>query len=482
MLLNLLGIGTLIALIQLLGVLAAFHAIRHARTSQGAVAWAVSLVAAPYITLIPYLFLGHSRFTGYVNARRLCNRQMRRHAPQRIATSALDQGPGHHKRTDGLNQNTLTALTKLAQMPFTEGNQVRLLINGEATFAAIFAAIERATHYVMVQFFVVRDDRLGRQLKDILLDKAATGVRVYFLYDGIGSYELPRQYTDSLKAGGIELYQFAPRRFLNRFQLNFRNHRKLVVVDGERAFIGGHNVGVEYLGEEPSLSPWRDTHIDILGPAVKDIQAVFIEDWYWATQQFPAIEPAKPRAPLAADMHCLVMPSGPADPAETYLLFCIELINAARQRIWISTPYFVPDEALFAALRLAVLRGLDVRILIPACSDHAVVFEASMLYAYDAVRAGVKVLRYRPGFVHQKVVLIDETAAAIGSANLDHRSFRLNFELMLLTLDSTFAAEVNKMLKADFALAETVELAEYTRTPAWRRTVMHVARLFSPIL
>lgn len=269
MLLNLLGIGTLIALIQLLGVLAAFHAIRHARTSQGAVAWAVSLVAAPYITLIPYLFLGHSRFTGYVNARRLCNRQMRRHAPQRIAASALDQGSEHHKRTDDLNQNTLTALTKLAQRPFTEGNQVRLLINGEATFAAIFAAIERATHYVMVQFFVVRDDRLGRQLKDILLDKAATGVRVYFLYDGIGSYELPRQYTDSLKAGGIEVYQFAARRFLNRFQLNFRNHRKLVVVDGERAFIGGHNVGVEYLGEEPPLSPWRDTHIDILGPRLK---------------------------------------------------------------------------------------------------------------------------------------------------------------------------------------------------------------------
>ncbi|BBE09204.1 cardiolipin synthetase [Mycoavidus cysteinexigens] len=482
MLLDLLGIGTLIALIQLLGVLAAFHAIRHARTSQGAVAWAVSLVAVPYVTLIPYLFLGHSRFTGYVRARRLCNQLMHRRAQQKILTRALDLEPEHGKRTGYLNQYALAALTQLAQKPFSDGNQVRILINGAATFAAIFAALERATQYVMVQFFIVRDDRLGRQLKDILLDKAAAGVRVYFLYDGIGSHELPRHYTESLRAGGVEVYRFAARRFVNRFQLNFRNHRKLVVVDGERAFVGGHNVGIEYLGEEPPLAPWRDTHIEVLGPAVHDLQAVFIEDWYWATQRVPVLEPSRPCAPLKAEMHCLVIPSGPADPYETCLLFFIELINAARQRVWISTPYFVPDEALFVALRLAVMRGLDVRILLPARSDHTVVFEASTLYAYDAVRAGVKLLRYRPGFLHQKVVLIDEAAAAIGSANLDNRSFRLNFELMVLTLDATFAAEVSKMLEADFALADAVALAEYIKLPPWRRTVMHVARLFSPLL
>lgn len=181
-------------------------------------------------------------------------------------------------------------------------------------------------------------------------------------------------------------------------------------------------------------------------------------------------------------MHCLVVPMGPADKQETGSLFFAEAINAARERVWITTPYLVPDEAVISALKLAVMRGVDVRVMIPSRRDHYVVFEASKLYARDLVDAGVRIFRYRPGFLHQKVVLIDRAAAAVGSANLDNRSFRLNFEIMVLTVDAGFAAEVEAMLARDFDQAFEVDLSEYRRSPAWRRVAMHVARLFAPIL
>jgi cardiolipin synthase len=219
----------------------------------------------------------------------------------------------------------------------------------------------------------------------------------------------------------------------------------------------------------------------VRGPAVASIQFVFTEDWYWATQDLPLFDSPPPARP-GDGMHCLVVPTGPADKQETCSLFFVEAINAARERVWITTPYLVPDEAVFAALRLAALRGVDVRILIPSRRDHRVVFEASKLYAYDSIRAGVRVFRYRPGFLHQKVVLIDDVAAAVGSANLDNRSFRLNFEIMVLTVDHGFALEVEEMLLRDFAESFEIDRSEYRNAPALRRVLMHVARLFAPIL
>ena len=480
---DLLHIAPLVLLAHLLGVIAACHAILNTRTSQGAVAWAVSLVAMPYLTVVPYLFLGRSKFRGYADARRIENESLRTQAhPHAWDEQASSAG----RPTDELGPRLVSSLTRLGGMPFLPGNSVRTLVNGEATFAAILEAIDQARSYIVVQFFIVRDDSLGEMLKDALLAKAAQGVRIYFLYDSIGSFDLPHSYVARLRAGGVEVHPFATnRRFVNRFQLNFRNHRKIVSVDGERAFVGGHNVGVEYLGAKPPLSPWRDTHIEVRGPAVASIQFVFTEDWHWATQQLPEFDmPPAPVADPAAGqgMHCLVVPSGPADKQETCSLFFVEAINAARERVWITSPYLIPDEAVFSALRLAALRGVDVRILIPSRRDHLVVFAASKLYAYDSLRAGIRIFRYQPGFLHQKVVLIDSAAAAIGSANLDNRSFRLNFEIMVLTVDRAFAAEVEAMLVEDFAQSWEIGRNDYLGAPAWHRMAMHVARLFSPIL
>ncbi|WP_308705309.1 cardiolipin synthase [Pseudomonas sp. N040] len=471
-------LGYLYALLQGLGVLAAGHAVMKVRTAQGALAWAIALVFMPVLTLLPYLVFGRNRFDSYVRSRREADLAMQQ------ALAASDWRPWVEKAKSAEMASAaerLNAVTRLAHMPLLAHNQVRLLVNGEATFAAIFAAIAAARKVVLVQFFIVHDDALGRRLQQLLLERAAAGVAVYLLYDSVGSHALPADYSDTLRAGGVNVHAFATRRGLrNRYQLNFRNHRKIVVVDGRLGYLGGHNVGDEYLGRKPPLAPWRDTHIEVSGPVLTCLQESFAEDWFWASRDIP---PLLMPEDLAADgMLCQLATSGPADAQETCSLFFVTLINAARQRLWISSPYFVPDEAVLGALRLAVLRGVEVRILLPSRPDHRIVYAASNQYAEDALKAGVAIYRYQPGFVHQKVVLVDQDIAAIGSANLDNRSFRLNFEVMLLTIDAGFAAQVEEMLLEDFAhSAEQAYTARY-QVSHLQRLGMRVARLLSPIL
>jgi cardiolipin synthase len=372
-------------------------------------------------------------------------------------------------------------MPKLGRMPCLANNEMRLLINGQSTFEAIFEAISQAKEAVLIQFFIVHDDRLGQRLQTLLLKKAAEGVAIYLLYDRIGSHSLPHGYVQALRDGGVEVKAFATRSgWLNRFQVNFRNHRKIVVVDGIIGFVGGHNVGDEYMGEKPPLALWRDTHVQVRGPVVACMQESFAEDWFWVARALPPL--ILPEVYPEDGVLCQLLASGPADAYETCSLFFVEAIHAATERVWITSPYFIPDEAVFAALRLAVLRGVDVRLLLPSRPDHRIVYAASSLYAFEAVRAGVRVFRYQPGFLHQKVVLIDSEISAIGSANMDNRSFRLNFEVMLLTVDSAFAAEVEQMLNDDFANAHEIAKEEGRDTRRVQQVGMRVARLISPIL
>jgi len=454
------------------GIIAAVHALMHTRTPQGAVAWVFGLVLLPYFTLLPYLFLGSKHFSGYVELHHSRVARMRKlDDPAQLALDA--QYPAH------AGAQRYAAISAMLGVPFLSGHRLRLLVGGAATFEAIFAAIAAAEHYVLVQFFIIHDDELGRRLQAALLERAAAGVRVYLLYDGVGSHDLPSEYGDILRAGGVQVHPFATRRWRNRFQLNFRNHRKVVVVDGWRGFVGGLNVGEEYLGRKPPLAPWRDTHMELQGPAVADLQLAFDENWHWITGDQLTLLP-----PRAADGQAtsLIAATGPADAQETCSLFFVQAIHAARQRIWLTTPYLVPDQALIAALQLAVFRGVDVRILIPSRPDHRTVFLASTLYAHEAVRAGIRVFRYQPGFTHQKVMLVDDDTAAIGSMNLDNRSLRLNFEITALNIDTAFASEVEAMLHADFEQAIEIGVHDYARFHYLYRVAIHVARLFSPVL
>ncbi|WP_426700948.1 cardiolipin synthase [Rhodanobacter sp. Col0626] len=453
-----------IALLHLLGILAAMHAVQHTRTPQGAIGWVLGLLLLPYVTLLPYLYLGSSRFLGY----RVAHQAASPSTPPQTPVPTVD--PGCHR---------YAAISTLHGRPFRRGHQLRLLIDGAIAFEAMLAAMATAEQCLLVQFFIIHDDAIGRRLQQVLLQRAAAGVQVCVLFDGIGSHALPQQYVETLRAGGVAIHRFATHRWRNRLQLNFRNHRKIVVVDGQRGFVGGLNVGDEYLGLKPPLAPWRDTHMELRGPAVADLQQLFAQDWQWITGTRP---PLLPSPPGEGDASALIVASGPADPQETGSLFFTTAINAARERVWLSTPYFVPDHSVRAALQLAVLRGVDVRVLIPSRPDHHTVFLASTLHAHQAVRAGIRVFRYQPGFLHQKALLIDRDTAAIGSMNLDSRSFRLNFEVAAMVVDQAFAADVATMLTTDFSHARAVDEREYHDAPYLRRVAMHVARLFDPLL
>lgn len=452
-----------IVALHLLGMVAAMHAVMHTRTPQGAIGWALGLLLLPYVTLLPYVYLGSSRFLGY------------RVTPP--SSSATPTPASEHP--DLPDCTRYAAIAAMQRHPFRPGNRLRLLIDGEAAFDVMLAAMAQAKHCLLVQFFIIHDDTLGRRLQQVLLERAAAGVRVCVLFDGIGSHALPRHYVDTLRAGGVAIHPFATRRWRNRFQLNFRNHRKIVVVDGACGFVGGLNVGDEYLGLKPPLAPWRDTQLELRGPVVADLQQLFADDWRWITGTPP---PLIPVVPVEGSASTLVVASGPADAQETGSLFFTAAIHAAQRRVWLSTPYFVPDHAVRSALQLAVLRGVDVRVLIPSRPDHRTVFLASTLHASHAVRSGIRVFRYQPGFVHQKVLLIDDDTAAVGSMNVDSRSFRLNFEVMALAVDRGFAAEVEAMLATDFGQALEVTVDEYRDAPYLRRVAMHVARLFDPVL
>lgn len=454
-----------ILLLHLLGIFAAMHAVMYTRTPQGAIGWALGLLLLPYVTLVPYLYLGSSRFLGY--------RKGRRPRPAPLSPA----GANGHAIDPGCAR--FASISALQRQPFRGGHRLRLLIDGDAAFDAMFTAMAAAENCLLVQFFIIHDDGLGRRLQQLLLQRAAAGVRVCVLYDGVGSHDLPQHYVDTLRAGGVAIHPFATQRWRNRFQLNFRNHRKIVVVDGTCGFVGGLNVGDEYLGLKPPLAPWRDTQLELRGPAVADLQRRFADDWQWITGSLP---PMPPPLPGDGDASALVVASGPADELETGSLFFTTAINAARERVWLSTPYFVPDHSVRAALQLAVLRGVDVRVLIPARPDHRTVFLASTLHAYHAVRTGIRMFRYQPGFLHQKALLIDHDSAAIGSMNLDSRSFRLNFEISALVVDRAFAGEVEAMLTTDFSRARAIDEREYLNAPYLRRVAMHVARLFDPLL
>ena len=469
-------ISALVALIHILGALSAVHAVAGVRTPQGAIAWAISLLTFPYIALPLYWILGRNRFHGYVEA---LQRGALEHADRGGIAIIMERLYDHQINPPPDQVGDLQILAQLSRMPYTQGNTLELLVDGEITFGAIFAALEAAEHYILIQFFIIKDDDLGRKLHALLLRKAAAGVAIRVLYDEIGSHALPKSYVETLRVAGIVVSAFhTTRGRRNRFQLNFRNHRKIVVVDGRIAFVGGLNVGDEYLGRGP-LGHWRDTHLRVGGPAVQALQRVFLADWYWATRQAPDLEwrPAATGAQIA-----LIFPTGPADALETCSLFFHQAIVGARRRLWIASPYFVPDPPVFEALQLAALRGVDVRILLPARPDHKLVYLASFSFLDAADRTGIQIYRYQNGFLHQKVVLVDDEVAAVGTANLDNRSLRLNFEVMLVAVDRTFAGQVAAMLERDFLQARRASAADL-QTRSWLfRWAVRAARLFDPIL
>jgi cardiolipin synthase len=467
----------LIGSLEVLGIVFAAQAVLKTRTAQGAIAWAVGLVTVPVLAVPLYLLFGRGRFQGYVEA-------IRSQSVERIADiqQNLDRIRSFCRVLPGRWEGDLQVLNRLGRTPCTGGNHAQLLIDGVACFDAIFAAVAAAQRYVLVQFYILRDDKIGRQFQAVLMERARAGVQVFLLYDEIGSFSLPRRYVEELRAAGAKVSAFQTTRGRqNRFQLNFRNHRKVVVVDGRVAFTGGLNVGDEYVWRTPQFGAWRDTQVRLEGPSVQAVQAAWMADWYWATRSPPQLE-WDPAPSEHGDVPVFVLATGPADVDARLQLFFMQCLNVARTRAWFANPYFVPDGPVFESMRLAALRGVDVRLLLPEKNDSKVIELASFSFLAAAERAGIKTLLYQDGFLHQKVMLIDDALSSVGSANLDNRSTRLNFELTTLVVDKDFAKQMEVMLERDFARARRVTAAQVEARGWYYRFAVRAARLLSPIL
>jgi cardiolipin synthase A/B len=454
------------------GIYFAIQAVMISRTPQAAIGWGLALVICPYLAIPLFLVFGESRFSGYTLA------GQERH-------EGLDAGLRQAQRAVTPFRASLMEKysdaerlgVSLRGLPPTSGNACQLLIDGKETFRTIFQAIETARSYVIVQFYIVHNDGLGRELRERLLAACQRGVRCWLLYDNVGSKGLTEAYLGELRAAGVSVQGFVTnRQFGRQFQINFRNHRKLVVVDGRMAFSGGLNAGDEYLGLG-ILGPWRDTHLQVEGPAVMALQVSFLEDWYYACKEVPDI-PFEPR--VAGDQIVLAFASGPTETWNATAAIYAEIIHDVRKRLWIASPYFVPDPALRTAIGHAALRGVDVRIILPQKPDHLLPWLSSYTF-YPLMReAGVKIWRYQRGFMHQKVLLADDDLAIVGSANLDFRSFMLNFELSTAVQDSAFAKSVERMLEKDFARSEADNLQRFEKGKFLFRLKCRLAALMSP--
>ena len=473
-------IAAFVVTMHTLGAISSIQAIMSTRTPQGAIAWAVSLNTFPYVAVPAYWVFGQSRFDGYEFVRQ--KEMLAKSATENRVIQALREQEMMAEPRSEREEAQLRLLESLSLLPLTRYNDVDLLIDGQATFDAIIEAIESAEEYVLFQFYIIRDDELGNRIQEALLAKAVEGVRVYVQYDALGSLDLPPSYVEELRDGGVEVSAFKTAGgWGNPFRINFRNHRKIVVIDGREAFVGGHNVGDEYLGKHPELTPWRDTHVALRGPVVLATQVSFVEDWLWATgEEIHELHWTPERAPQG-DVAAMCFPTGPADELETGTLLMLDAINVARKRIWIATPYFVPDEQFVSALQLASLRGVEVKVLIPENNDDRLVDLTSYSYLEEGDAAGIEFYRYQPGFMHQKVVLVDDEISMVGTANFDNRSMRLNFEVTMLIVNADFAREVETMLQADFEKSLPVTPKAYTESSAPFRFMVRTARLLAPV-
>tara|TARA_R110002124_G_scaffold63350_12_gene173010 strand:- start:7065 stop:8516 length:1452 start_codon:yes stop_codon:yes gene_type:complete len=466
-------VAAVMAAIYLLAFVCAVREIMISRTSQGSIAWILALALLPFPTAFLYLVFGWKAFDDYATDRIRNGRAAR---PLRAKDLALID-----RETDAL----WPVQAKVSEVPFLSGNDVELLVDGRATFDSIFAGIAAARSYLLVQFYIVRDDALGQELAERLIERARAGVRVFLLYDDIGSTGMPRRFRAELRAAGIKVAGFNQRhKFLRLYgptRINYRNHRKIVVADGQHAWVGGHNVGVEYLGQDPKVGHWRDTHVRVSGPAALGCALLFREDWEWATGE---ALPNEPPATIATpgDQSVLVMGTGPADRLEECAIAFTDIIGRARTRLWIVSPYFVPDTDIRTALFAAKLRGVDVRIMLPNAPDHKLVWLASIAHADAMVQHGISIQRYQNGFLHQKIVLMDDQIATVGSVNFDNRSFAINFEITLWFTSSRAISDIEAMLIEDFKSCREVT-ADEVKSRSWPlRFLTQAARLLSPVL
>lgn len=364
---------------------------------------------------------------------------------------------------------------------FSQDNAIEVFLDGKEKFDRLLQDMRRAKDHIHLVYYIVRDDELGTKLADVLIKKANEGVTVRFLYDAMGSRSLSKKYIKRLRASGVEVEAFFPAKIFN-FKINYRNHRKLAIIDSEIGYIGGFNIGDEYLGKNKKFGYWRDTHLRVRGSAVENMQTRFILDWNQASKQEIHYEDRFYQAEAAGDAGMQIVSSGPDQELEQIKTGYIKMILEAKDYIYIQTPYFIPDESVRDALRTAALSGVHVKVMIPNKPDHPFVYWATLSYSGDLLQAGGEVYIYQNGFLHAKTMIVDGKVATVGTANIDVRSFRLNFEVNAFIYDKEITKELEQAFHEDMEHATQMTKKLYDRRSLGIRFKESISRLLSPVL
>jgi cardiolipin synthase A/B len=445
------------------------------------IAWILTLIFVPGVGAALFLLFGRSRVRWSARRKRDADEALQGHLIGfRAKPSDLGELP---VPLAGQTVGLFRVGEVLSRGRATAGNRVDVLEGGAAAYAAIGEAIDAAESHVHAEYYLIRPDMTGRWFLDKLLAAAERGVQVRLLCDGWGCFALPRTWVRNLRQHGVRVTYFFPVSSLLMQPVTLRNHRKIVVVDGQIAFTGGINIGDEYLGKLASVGAWRDTHIRIHGPAAAELQSVFLRDWYFSSKEiakeksfFPEQEEPMGEAVTA------ILTSGPDTDSEAIHRIFFGAIAGARDRVFITTPYFVPDRALVVALQMAALQGVEVRIILPSRSNHRVTFHAGRSSYEELIEAGVHIHEYQPGMIHAKMMVVDGALALVGSANMDLRSFRLNFEVHALIGDGYTARALERSFAADLEQTKEVSLEAWRARSNHLRVAEGAARLVSPLL
>ncbi len=445
-------------------------------TKKGAtspIAWCLVILLVPLLGSLLFWIFGYTYLYRPLNRKRRHRRGFRDRLPSGEGGSIVSAEWKHIARI----------AWELDDSSPSKGNAVTLYPHTVHAFAAMLEAIRAAQHHIHLEFYIVRNDESGKEFITLLTEKAKQGVKVRFLYDSMGGFFFGRRGIKDLVAAGGQVVPFLPLNlFRSRMRVNLRNHRKIVIVDGKVGFTGGMNLGDEYLGRSKKFGYWRDQMLRLEGPAMAGLQRIFVEDWDFTTNEMLRGKEFFPPQPQAGNSVVQVLASGPDQEVNVIREVYMAAIASARERVWIATPYFIPDAGILDALRLARYRGVDVRVLMPLLADHFSSHFASRYYWQDILPRGVQLFLYTRGMMHSKFITVDGQMCIVGSANIDPRSLQLNFEAGCVLYDSTLVKELEASFEEDMRHAAIMDLDTFNRRSFATRLAENWCRLFSPIL
>jgi len=453
------------------------------RNPTAALAWLAVLILLPYLGFVLYLLFGRHLYA----ERRFCLKALN---DQYVLSKVRRQRRALNERRIAFSETDSGRFLPLMRLLLAEGRSMiytrsRIVYEdrGDLHFDEMLEAIRQARHHVHMEYYIIRNDTLGRRFVDALAERARAGVRVRLVYDAVGCLRVGRAFFRPIIDAGGKVVPFYPGLLgIINFRINYRNHRKILVVDGQTGFLGGFNIGTEYLGDGP-LGYWRDAHLRIEGDAVHALQARFLMDWNHAAGEQDGVDPAFfPESLVVGDVACQIASSGPDTPSATIKEGFIRMLMSAERSIEITTPYFVPDETVLDVLRVAALSGVKVRILIPSKPDHIFVYWTTLSYIGSLLDAGVRAFTYDRGFLHAKTCVVDGRVCTVGTANWDVRSFRLNFETNAFIYDRALSETLRHAFDRDLEFSTELTRDRYAARGRTVRIKESVSRLLTSVL